>query len=532
MNQFVQQILVELKTNPGLNSDPLIKILVDSADKSIALGENSELVYSNLKKGIAAINEKINSPALDIILLNFTKNEDTVDSKVMKIAKSVNLEAKIQSIKEADSYVVPIFKSTVDLFEQELASGAPDFLICGKFVDFLEQHRYDEAVAAVSDQIKKHISENYDKFLVLGAISQMYAANSPVYAGIISDLKTMLVNESYTADILKLKYGKSVPLITDLVSALRVVESKKSGEFTIGEGDQYTKISNLIAPSVKTNDGMIIYVDNRFLSIRESNGLTGNETKVHHDGTMKISDFTPAWVKENFPGFYDLCEAYAMLGFSKSFDGMGIESNSIKNTKIGLKINETKGLDLMINGEKVGDPKTVNVSEALCLESNQTKARLSTILNNSAHIYNFEFIKEVTNDRTLSEAIVVSIDTNYYVCEKINVADREWTKMDEFAMCEFFKHKFSYDVSSIFKTQIDEATQVILQAEEAKRKIESDLTKLDESLIKLNASISNPNLNQTESNKLVSVRESIESLIHQLKQDYIQIDLYKKKELK
>jgi len=39
MKGFVDKILTELKTNTTLKSEPLVKLLTESIDKSISLGE-------------------------------------------------------------------------------------------------------------------------------------------------------------------------------------------------------------------------------------------------------------------------------------------------------------------------------------------------------------------------------------------------------------------------------------------------------------------------------------------------------------
>jgi hypothetical protein len=172
-----------------------------------------------------------------------------------------------------------------------------------------------------------------------------------------------------------------------------------------------------------------------------------------------------------------------------------------------------------------------NVSEAVSMQSNQVKARVNLILENFSTICNLEFVKEVSNDRTLAEALVLDIEGSYFVCEKKNSADREWSQVDEHQMYEFFKSKFGYDISPIFKTEIEESISAIKQIEEKKASIQTDIDKLEESVAKLSTACSNPNLDPSEISKLEAIKESIEKTIHGLKQEYISADLLKKKEL-
>ena len=58
---------------------------------------------------------------------------------------------------------------------------------------------------------------------------------------------------------------------TNLVNSLKIIDSKDSGAFTLGQGNTDTIISNLIAPAIKSKDGSLItYADDRFMRISES----------------------------------------------------------------------------------------------------------------------------------------------------------------------------------------------------------------------------------------------------------------------
>ena len=61
MKGFVDKILTELKTNTTLKSEPLVKLLTESIDKSISLGEPTPVIYNNIKSGLTSINAKVKS---------------------------------------------------------------------------------------------------------------------------------------------------------------------------------------------------------------------------------------------------------------------------------------------------------------------------------------------------------------------------------------------------------------------------------------------------------------------------------------
>ena len=356
----------------------------------------------------------------------------------------------------------------------------------------------------------------------------MDTVSNSQYANVSTELKRMLLKESYSSDILKIKYGTTIPIVNQLVNDLRLVESKKEGYFTLGEGDSITAISNLIAPATKAKDGFIVYTNDRFVSIRESKSLTGKETKIYIDSNVKIAEVDPQYIKSKFPRFYKVAEAFATLGFKKNIDGTGVESSAIRNFNLRLSVNEKNNIDLYLNDNLVSNATEISLNEAISLETSDTKQRLVNLLENTENIFNFDFIKDVTNDRTLCEAKVFKLNTDYYICEKLNAAEYSWNKMDEYAMYEFFAHKFNYDISPIFKTKIDEKVKKYQHIEKTKKDILGDVSKLEVTLDKLQTAIHEPEIEADAVKKLEKIKESIESTITALKQDYVGLDLIKK----
>lgn len=528
MKGFVDKILNELKSNTAINSEPLVKMLAESTDKSIALGESIQTVYSNLKSGVSAISSTLKNPILESLSTQFVKIEETDESKTRDIAKKVNLLDKLTAIKESKSGTNPIILSNIEIFENYLNTGVLDFVLCESFITAFAPHNYDSVIAKQIKSVEKYLNENRSSILLLNAVYSLDSMPNQNYSEVSADLKKMLINESYTSDILKIKYGTTVPVVNQLISDLRVVESQTTGYFTLGEGDSFTNIGNLITPATKAKDGLILYMDDRFISIRESRGLTGKETKIYIDDTFKIAEIDPSYVKEKFPKFYSVAESFATLGFKKNIDGTGVESNSIRNFNIGFKTNENRELDLYLNESKVSNIEDINLMEALVLEHTSIKEKVINLFENSKNLYNFDFIKELTNDRTLSEATVLKLNDEFYICEKLNAVERNWMKVDEHDLYEFCMTKFNYDISPIFKTQIDKKKDAYRKIEEKKQAISIDITKLEETMEKLQTAISNPDISSDAVKKLTGIRESIESTLTALKQDYVGLDLFKK----
>jgi hypothetical protein len=529
MTMFLNKVLTELKKNTVLSKKPLIKMLVESTDKSITLGENPHTIYKNLKNGLVSINKEIKSPALNALIGQIKKSETTIESKVEKIGKELNLKAKLGEIKKSHAYYNPMLKHSVDVFESKLNSGVPDFLVCAEYVATFESYAHDKTVASTISQVKKYVAENEAKLHTLYAIYEMDSMNSPVYAGVSNSLKELLLENVVSADILKLKYGNSIPLISNLISNLRLLESKNQKYFTLGEGNGDTVVSNLIAPMYSIKDGMLIYLDNRFLSIRESKKMLGTESKIHINSKYTISEINPASVKEKMSHFYSICEAYANLGFNRTLDGLGVESKSLRNVKLGLKLNETRTLDLQINGTSFNnvDEAKSNLAFATSLQTVQTQTMINTLLENYSKIFNFEFIKALTNDRRAKEAMVAKLDEKYYVCEKLNQVEHEWKELTPNQLFVYVKENFDYDIRPVFGEQISKAEKKINKIEERKREILIEVKKIEESIEKLKVAVDNKDLDFNGVKKLTSIKESLEGMIVALKQEYVSLDLVK-----
>ena len=240
-----------------------------------------------------------------------------------------------------------------------------------------------------------------------------------------------------------------------------------------------------------------------------------------------IATMDPEFIKAKFPILYNLSEAYATLGFKNSNHIEGVESNSIRNFKFGLSINESNGLDIYLNDNKIDGIESINLTEALVMETPDVRNRVEYVLDNLSKIKSFEFIKNVSNDRLISEATVFELNGDYIICDKPNAVQRTWGKVNELAMYNFFNEKFQYDISSIFGTKIEESIETKQKIETAKTAILENVSKLEKSVSKLNVTINAGEADRADIAKLETLKESIEASIVKLKEEYITIDLAK-----
>jgi len=483
-----------------------------------------------LKNSLIGINEHLKSDKLNALLSQFKKQESTPNSILNEMSKVANLNGKLSLIRESNAYSNPIIKSKVDNYQNALNTGNAEFQLYPSFISEFTQHIHEKSVKSAVDQVVNVLENRANDLEVLNTIHMMDNSKgvTRLYESISATLKQSLVDNKYSADIINLMHGESnLPLVTQLVNNLRIMESSKDGSFTLGAGTSDTKIQNLIAPAKKLKNGILTYADGRFIKISESTKLTGNETEVHINENFTIATMNPEFVQAKFPEFYSLAEAFATLGFKPSSSREGVESNSIRNFKLGLNTNESNGLDIYLNDNKVDGLGSINLSEALVMETPDVRNRVNYVFENINSIVTFEFIKNITNDRLISEATVFELSGNYVVCNKPNSAERVWSKVDEHQMFDFFNENFQYDISPIFKSKIDESIEAKRRVEAAKAGILENVAKLEGSVKKLNETINSKDVDKSQIVELEKLKTNIQESISRLKEDYINVDLSK-----
>ena len=106
MKDFVNNVLVELTNNPKLKGNSLVRMVVESANKSINAGENYDKIYHELNESLKGVNRHLKNKNLDVILHQFSANSKTVDSHVANLYKIGGLEKELKSIKESTTIIL------------------------------------------------------------------------------------------------------------------------------------------------------------------------------------------------------------------------------------------------------------------------------------------------------------------------------------------------------------------------------------------------------------------------------------------
>jgi hypothetical protein len=531
MKTFVNNTINELTTNEDINKHSLVKVLVESVNNTIKMGGGLSSAYTSLKKGLTDINEHLKNDSIATVLGQFEKFESSDESRLIEMNSEVGLISIIEKIKSSDCYSDPVVMHKTTVLENSLSKGYPEFKHYGSFLNSFLPHTYDNVIKESVEYVTNYLNNNQEKLLVLDAIYEMNYSGRVLYEDQIEGLSKMLINESYSSEAIKLKLNGELPVLNKLYKTLALHESARNDKFTIGNGNSNCKVTNTIVPSIKLDEsGLLFYMDNKFMSI-------ANKTKNNKKDSLSIGkksiikEISGDYIKENFKDFYKLCESFHMLNFQPNESGNGIVSNTIRNMVLEFKVEEDGNLNLYLNENLIKDPSKFNFSEVLVLEKTDVKNRVANVLQSINSIFNFEFIKTISNNVSRKEAYIIEANGDYHVCEKLNQVERSWKKeINEYKLYNYVLENFKYDISPIFKVKIDEATSKIKEIENRKVEIKSNINVLEESITKITTTLSSGEIDERYSDNLENIREQLEKKIISLKEAVVTEDL-KKKEL-
>lgn len=525
MKTFVNGVLEELSSNENLKNTSIIKVLVESTKNSIALGGGLTKSYNNLRESLKEINEHLKKDVINTIISQFEKFENTNESRLTDMSKELNLIGIIENVKETTLFKDPVVMHTVSLLEDAIMTRQiPEHRCYGDFVNKLTPYSYDTVIKESINTIITYVNENQERLLVLDAIYEM--SNSKLYQNEVETLTNMLLENTFTSDIIKLKTNSALPVLNELVRSLSTLEAAKSPDFSLGGGNEQCRVESSIIPATKINESTLLtYLDDKFFFISKNELVNESD-----NGLKNVVTVDSKLVKEKYSEFYSVCESFYKLGFESN--PSGITTSNIDNFSMSFKVNESGALDIVINGETIKDPKSYDFNDILAMETTGIKHHVRNVLENTSSIFNFEFIKKITNDVSLKEAFVIEMNNSYHVCEKLNQVEREWTAgLNEYKLYRYVLENFNYDISPIFKFEINDELQKIKLIESQKEEINKNVVLLEKSISDLDLAMTSGDIDNDYISELEDIKEQLEGKIISLKERFITLDLKKKESL-
>lgn len=513
MNGIINELVTELRNNPKIKNSAIVKIVIESINNSIQLGVQSDQILETALTNLQELGKQsVNENVLTEVVSKFKKIAQKPTQRLQNMAKEAGLEKQLKMLKESNIGKDPQFINTISNLEKQIAVN-PEFRMLGVVYENLTKFSYDPQVLSILENLSKYVEQNRAKLEILNAIFEMRQSSPVIYKDAISILEESLLSDQTSADTVKMNLrGKiDLPITNSLINTLSMVEGKNNGKFNIGLGNGDTKVKSVISPFYKIDESnAIVFMDNIFIKLSadsEPLALSQNEA-------LKYSDF------------YKLCESFSKLNFKERSNGIYTKG---RNLEIAFIINESNELSLTINGNDIDDLTKINTSEIFALEQLNTRSDLVNIFNGLDMIVNVEFAKKLINEKLNADSIVFTINENQYVFEKLGES-RIVKKLEGLDFHNYVLENFKYDVSELYSIQLSEQAEKLKQIEAEKGKINTDLEKLEQSILKLEEALSNETISIEYQTKLTDLKESIEQNIISLKNYYIELDNNKKKE--
>lgn len=495
-NTMVQNIFENFNTKSGRMSQ---------YDQMVFLKTQLENVNSYLKS--ETLNEALND--LEIGMNELIAKHPTIISS--KKANAFGLKEKLVHLRESSAYVDPTFKVYVEnLLESK--SDIPEFYYFNDVLQVLSRVNEHAEASALSNELKQYIDTNKKTLLLLETIDQLKTVPK-IYDGTIQLLNEMVASGDISSSRLEMRldpFGKKSGIVTGAMQLLKNWEGSPANIFNLGKGDVDVIVESFIGPAVKDNTGLLFYADKAYYKITKD-AINENTDEVRHilgsSGDYTLYEVNAHHIYNTNRKFYNLVESFNSLGFK--FNGNKITS-SLRQLPIDIALNENETLDLLIDGRKVEKINEVKFEEMFTLETSNKKKDAINVLQNSDNIFNVDFIKFIMNENKSS--MVVNIDNDYYVYDRLNESRVNVFKMGGYQLFKHLKQRFGYDTRNIFDVAINESmsryNELASTQTEVKQYIEQ-LEKIHEALVSAQGKIQDDELKGDVQNFATQVEDAI-----------------------
>jgi len=511
MNGLIQELTNELKTNSSINSNIAAKVVLESINNSLLLGVAPDQILENSLNTLEQFAKELVNENLAEVVAKFKKMADKPTKRLQDMAKEAGLSVKLKALKESEIYADPVVKHTVARLEEAVAS-MPEFRALTVFFNGLSKFSYDKSVSTILESLTDYVKANSVKLEILNSIYEMRVTGAILYKDACSLLEEALLEKIETADSLKMKLRShaQLPVVTQLINKISMLESKNIGTFDLGIGNSDSEVKPIIAPFYKISESdALIFVDNKFIKVSED----ADPTQISMEEASE------------FPEFFETCEAFAALNFKEHSTEL---VSTCRNLTVAFGINENGTLQLKINNSIIENINNIKLSEIFLMESIETRNALSKVFNNLDIIVNLEFGKTIVNERLGRESFVLNLDENIFVFEKLGET-RIVKKMKGLTFHNYVMENFKYDISEMYSIQLEERESNIKAFDLEKKTIEENLAKLEESIAKIEEALSDTSITNDYQEKLTELKVSIEKNVNALKSQYIVVDQSKKK---
>lgn len=504
---IINDLINELQTNEQICNNIATKTILSSIHNSMLLGIPNDQIVENALSTLESFSKELINENMQEVVNRFRQFAQKPTQRLQNMTKEVGLCKKIDLLKEGNIYKDPVAKTIIDNISA-LLTQYPENVIINTVSEHLSNFSYDPLVNHVLGEISTYVNENSVKLHILNSLYTLRTTNSPIYSGVCSELENALLENITTADALRMKLHSysNLPVVSNIINSISMLEAQSSHTFNIGLGVGDTKVSSIIAPFYPLSESeAIVFMNNGFVKISEN----------------EEPQYLPLDVVSIYPDFYKVCESIHNLGFTLKNNEYSFTGNKVK---VVFSINEDGSLKLLVNGKHT-DLKSLNYAETFLVESIETRNAISNIFNNLDYIANIEFGKQIINESSNKRVNVLTIGDNIYVFEQ----NGDFRKMKDLTFHSYVLENFKYDISDLYSIKLEKRDELLKSIDVEKNAITNNLAKLEESINKINSVIESIDTNDSYADQLMELKVSIEKNMNSLRERYITLSQSKKK---
>ena len=528
MDKFIGKISEIINNNTELKNSIVLRSVLENIDYKSGSVDNLTLL-NLIKEGLTDVNMYLNNNDITSIISSVnSKINETVKTDINGFIKRssnefdiVSLAESIKSSPEVNNN--PKLSSYLSQFVVECKGNKyPSYLYLNPFASTLSMYNEYSVVKESIEKVNSYIKENTEKLVVLDTITYLESLGSNgLHNASVNTLKQCVFESQYNPDIIALKLGDTSKLgsISNMLDSLRSLRHEKAPQFDLGNGRNGTEVYNFVGPVLKEGKAVTFYVAGSFIHVSPDSLDESMISKTISSEEIKLYEMNDLFLFNTNRDFYNTVKAYEALGFSLTKNGVSAKLNK---TQVDFKMNEANGLDLYVNSNLVTDANSAKANDTFIFENKETKMCLFNIFENLDSIYNMNFVKFILNEGKSAASMIVNLQDDYFVYDYLSEGKVDIYKLDAYKLYEFVLNKYGYDVSPLYKFQINNTLSKATELNEKKDSIMNAITKLEESIKKIDETLS-AGIKSEDSKLLSELKSNITGEIDKLKSTYVTV---------
>ena len=522
MNIFLEKVNTIVNNNEKLKNSIVLKSVLENIKYT---GDNLSYL-SSLKEGICDVNKYLNDKDLTSIITSIDEkieniNKTDISGFIMRKSNEFDIVSIAESIKSSPEVSNPRLTGYLtQLINEYRSNNHPTYLYINSLLQNLSGYTEYICVRESIELCKQYINENQEMLVILDTIHYIDSMGSRGLNPKTSTvLKESLFESQYNPDIIEMRLGDSSKFgtVSTMLESLRSIRRDKNPMFDLGSGKGDTRVYDYIGPVLKEDKDVTFFVNGSYIHISPNtlDESAINKT-IESKDSVKVYEMSDVHIYNTNNDFYNTTKAFESMGFGFTNNGISCQ---LSKSNVHFKVNEHNNIELYINSKLVSDVNSAKKNDMFIFESQSTKSTLFYLLEKSDLIYNMPFVKFLVNEKLGSSSMIMNILDGYYVYDFVSEKQTDVYKLDGYKLYEYCLGKFGYDVSHLFKIDINNTNSEFNKIQEEKNQILDMINQLNESLSKIDKTLGT-DIQKHDIKVLSELRESVLSEIDNIKESY------------